>query len=180
MATTVQQEEGSGDFFTFAAAASAILAERAGVRYSEISRSIHPGFDAPRHAFDGGVEPGAFVSGIIADEGFRELGGDRSPDDVRAYNLAQAALAEFVFETPGWHRSENGTYFFPAGDRTMTIRPVGNSAEGRVGFGVEVWDGSIGEVDFQAESVVRFASFDIREPVNQAREHIQSISDFRL
>lgn len=177
MNARVQQAK-PNDYFSFVADVNAILLERTGISYAEVIRSIHPGSDAPKHAFDGGVAPADFVSGIVADEHFMELGGHKAATAVRAHNLAMAALAEFVFETEGWHRSGDGRYFSSDGDNTYTIRPVANE-EGRYGFGVEIWEGSsqspdIAVTEEMGEPVARFAGFDIGSPIEQAHDHVAS------
>jgi hypothetical protein len=182
-ANAVEQTK-PNDYFGFVADVNTILLERAGVSYAEVVRSIHPGSDAPKHAFDGGVAPADFVSGIIADERFLENGGQRTTASVRNHNLIMAAIAEFVYETPGWHRGADGRYFSQTEDNTLTIRPVADE-EGRYGFGVEVWDGtsnvhvSATTTDMGAP-IARFAGYDIAEPIDQAQEHIASAKNFHL
>lgn len=184
-ATTVGEQAKPGDFFRFVADVNAILLELTAVSYAEVMRSIHPGGDAPKHAHDAGLAPSEFVSGLIADERFLERGGPASDEEVRGHNIVMAALAEFVYESEGWHRSADGTYFATDGENTMTIRPVADRHEGRYGFGVEVWSGSSGSIDHpvtpdMGEPVARFAGYDIANPVAQAVEHVASARQFRF
>ncbi|NTF17514.1 hypothetical protein G6L37_03825 [Agrobacterium rubi] len=174
MAKQVQALDEQRDFFRFATSVSNILKEVAGIGYAEVSRSIHPLGHAPRHAFDGGVTPADFVSGLIVDEGFVQV---RDHADARAYNLAQAALSEFVFETVGWHRSADGVYFMSQDDMTLTARPLLDKESGRFGFGIEVRTGTIepgGSSVELGDIEGRFAGFDIKEPVSEAVEFITS------
>jgi hypothetical protein len=182
-ATAVVEQAKPNDYFRFVADVNTILLETAGVSYAEVVRSIHPGSDAPKHAFDGGVAPAAFVAGIIADERFMELGGDLSDEAVRGHNIAMAAIAEFVFETDDWHRSGDGRYFSHCEENTLTIRPVSDE-NGRYGFGVEVWSGTssspdVAVTDDMGEPIARFAGHDITAPVNVATEHLESASHLR-
>jgi hypothetical protein len=171
------------NYFGFVADVNTILLARAGVSYAEVVRSIHPGSDAPKHAFEGGVSPSDFVSGIIADETFLEIESDHSAADVRGHNMAMAAIAEFVYETPGWHRTSDSTYFSHTEDSTLTIRPVANA--GRYGFGVELWEGISSDHDSaitpdMGSPIARFAGYDIDDPIKQAQEHIASAKVFNL
>ncbi len=183
-ATAVVEQAKPNDYFRFVADVNAILLERTCVSYAEVIRSIHPGSDAPKHAFDGGVAPADFVSGLIADEHFMELGGQKVATAVRGHNLAMAALAEFAYEAEGWHRSGDGRYFSSDGDNTFTIRPVANE-EGRYGFGIEIWEGSsqspdIAVTEEMGEPVARFAGYDIGSPIKQALEHVASAKQFHF
>lgn len=174
-----QKPDETRNFFGFLTSVSTILEQQAGIRYAEVSRSIHPNGHAPRHAFEGGVDAKTFVQGILADEGFRNVADDA---DARGFNLAQAAISEFVFATPGWHRSVDGTYFMPEEDKTLTIRPILNKATGQFGFGVEVRDGAIrpGETaDVLGEVESRHSGIDIGTPVAEAVEHANSSSQLR-
>ena len=178
MEATPTHEE-TMDFFRFVTSVSTLLAEVSGVRYAEVARSIHPHSYASRHAFDGGVSPEDFVAGIMEDEGFLCVA---EAADAREYNLAQAALSEFVFETPGWHRSADGVYFMPDGDKTLTIRPLLDKASGRYGFGVEVRDGVIqpgGSASQLGDVESRHAGLDIGTPVEEALNCVKSSRDFR-
>lgn len=182
MNATVHQAK-PNDYFSFVADVNAILLDRTGVSYTEVIRSIHPGSDAPKHAFDGGVAPSDFVSGIVADENFMELGGQKPASAVRGHNLAMAALAEFVYETEGWHRSADGQYFSSDGGSTLTIRPVPDE-DGRYGFGVEIWEGcsqspDIAVTEEMGEPSARFAGHDIGSPIEQARDHAASAKQLR-
>lgn len=178
MEATLTHEE-TRNFFRFVTSVSTLLAEVAGIRYAEVARSIHPHSYAPKHAFDAGVSPEAFVAGMVADEGFLCVA---EAADARAYNLARAALSEFVFETPGWHRSADGVYFMPEGDKTLTIRPILDKESGGYGFGVEVRDGVIqpgGSASQLGAAESRHAGFDIGTPVEEALQFVKSSSDFR-
>lgn len=166
-----------GNFFRFLTLASSRLEATAGVRYAEIARSLHPNGHAARHAFDGGVSPENFAEGILSDEGFRTLSNFH---DARAFNLAQAAIAEFAYVTPGWHRSIDGTYFSHEQDLTLTIRPLADKTSDAFGFGVEVREGSIspgGTAEDLGPVQARFASLDIAEAVSDSRDYIASIGN---
>jgi hypothetical protein len=184
-ATAVKDQARPGDFFCFVADVNTILLARAAVSYAEIMRSIHPGGDAPKHAYDGGVSPSSFVEGLIADERFVEIGDEIPREEVRGHNLAMAALAEFAFESEGWHRSADGAYFSRSEDCTMTIRPVADRIAKRFGFGVEIWNGTSASSDVavteeMGEPVERFAGFDISEPVGEAFEFVERTKNYRL
>jgi hypothetical protein len=174
------QEHGEvSDFFSFVTSVSKLLEEAAGIRYAEVSRSIHPQGHAPRHAFEGGVAPADFVAGMIADEGLVCVS---DAEDARGYNLAKAAVAEFAHQTPGWHRSSDGVYHKPQDEVTLTIRPLLDRESGRYGFGVEVRDGTIepgGDSSGLGDVQSRHAGFDISAPVEEAAEFVQSARDFR-
>lgn len=172
------------DFLGFVADVNARLMDRAGVSYTEVVRSIHPGGDAPRQAFDGGVDPGDFVSGIIIDENFLEIAVADNADAARAHNLIMAAIAEFAYASEDWHRSDDGKYFSRTDDHTLTIRAVADPA-GRFGFGLEIWAGigdeaGIAVTSDMGEPIARIGGYDISTVVERAYEHLASASDIKF
>lgn len=173
------------NFFGFISDVNLLLASRAGISYSEVAQSLHPGGDAPRHAAENGVEPADFVAGIMQDEGFIEINDEVSLDEARDYNRVKTAIAEFVFVNPEWHRTSDGIAFAAFNDDVLMMKPVQNKSDHSYGFGVEIRQGAIRSDDMMTFSSLgtveaKFAGFDIAKPLNLASNHINSRNSLDL
>lgn len=171
------------DFFRFAADVNLLLQSRAGIPYSEVAQSLHPGGDAPRHALENGVTAAEFVSGLIEDEGFIQIADGYTHEEAYDYNRVKTAIAEFVFMNPDWHRTADGISFSNYEDNLIVMRPVQNSRDRTYGFGVEIRQGAERSEDMTTFSNLgdvqaQFAGFDIQKPIDLAREHMASRNAF--
>lgn len=131
----------SDDFNAFAIELNHALNMLAAVSYAEVARQIHPSLIAPREAWGDGLTAAEFARQVVANEGFLTVEEAGSDSYARDINLRRAAIAEFAYADPAWHRSSDGTYFSVGDGLLLTMRTVYNRDSNEVGFGIEARDG---------------------------------------
>lgn len=174
--------DAKSQFLNFVQDVNLLMTARAGVSYAEVMRSIHPGLEAPRMAFENGVAPSAFVDAVMEAESFMPVGEHATTEEAKSYNTAVAALAGFAFGNRAeWHRTIDAVYYSALDEDATTIlrlRPVFNSGLNAYGFGVELREGARMNAqrttfDDMGEVVGRFPGPDIAEAVAMARDNLR-------
>jgi hypothetical protein len=162
---------------------NASMLEKAGVSYISVRNEIHGGdLDAVRTFLDNGVDAPKAVSQIMQDHGFISIGAKTSREMAAAYNKVQAAISEFVAESPDWHRTDDGRVYSVMNDTVAFLRPVRFLKESpndpeSCGFGIELREGA--EIDHSEGTVLddgtrgeRFAGWDLSGPLEAMHEYV--------
>lgn len=159
------------------------MLQKAGVSYISIRSSLHGSdLDAVRSFRDNGVEASDAASQIMRDHGLKSVNARVPAGVAGAYNKVQAAISEFVAESAGWHRADDGRIYSVMDETVAFLRPVRyrkdspNEPES-FGFGIELREGA--EVDFIEGSIIsegeqgeRFAGWDLAQPLEAMHKHV--------
>ena len=167
---------------------NSIMKEVAGVAYMKLRSSIHgDDNEAMRSYKDRGVDARDAVMEIIDENGLKTVNSRVSPALAYAYNVVQAAICEFVFESPLWHRSLEGQIYSRTQDGLALIRPVPyrkdspNEAQA-FGYGIEIREGAeidpyTGSIVSEGTPVAQFAGWDIEQAVGYMSSYLASRED---
>ncbi len=132
-------------FEGFVSDCDALMLREYMVSYMDVAELIHPAMEAARAAHDHGSSAIDFVGQTAREHGLKKPSELRERDDANAYNLAAAAISEFVGSknSTGWQRREGGQVVMPLDDGYAVMRPIKALVGNRYGFAIDKHDGAV-------------------------------------